>query len=150
MESYGSDELNMGFSLKKSGLKTFPMLIIIESPNGLMPESFLVLFNLVVHAHYCQMQCAFLFSFISLFFLPLPSPRRREREAFPVSNMWLGYKKEELLEAAYGDTHRFKKPSVSALSIPLCSQGQSQIPHEGKAFVDGDGGPLPVVEQVQR
>lgn len=130
----------MGFSLKKSGFKTFPMLLIIESPNGVMPESFLVLFNIVVHACCCQMQCAFLFSLILLFFLPLPSPRRREREAFPVSNMRLGYKKEELLEAAYGDTHRFKKPSVSALSIPLCSQGQSQIPHEGKVFVDGDGG----------
>ena len=51
--------------------------------------------------------------------------------------MWFGYKKEELLEAAHGDSHRFKKSSVSALSIPVCSQGQSQIPHEGKPPADG-------------
>lgn len=51
--------------------------------------------------------------------------------------MWFGYKKEELLEAAHGDSHRFKKSSVSALSIPVCSQGQSQIPHEGKPTADG-------------
>lgn len=50
--------------------------------------------------------------------------------------MWFGYKKEELLEAAHGDSHRFKKSSVSALSIPVCSQGQSQIPHEGKPAAD--------------
>lgn len=56
-----------------------------------------------------------------------------------MSNMWFGYKEEELLEAAYGDSHRFKKSPVSALSIPVCSQGQSQIPHEGKPVVDGMG-----------
>ena len=54
--------------------------------------------------------------------------------------MWFGYKKEELLEAAHGDSHGFKKPSVSALSIPVCSQGQSQIPHEGKPPADGPHG----------
>lgn len=51
--------------------------------------------------------------------------------------MWFGYQKEELLETAHGDSHRFKKSSVSALSIPVCSQGQSQIPHEGKPPADG-------------
>ena len=50
--------------------------------------------------------------------------------------MRFGYKKEELLEAAHGDSHRFKKPPVSTLSIPVCSQGQSQIPHEGKPAAD--------------
>lgn len=70
-------------------------------------------------------------------FLLLPSLRRGKRKAFPVSHMWFGYKKEELLEAAHGDSHRFKKSSVSALSIPVCSQGQSQIPHEGKPPGDG-------------
>lgn len=74
------------------------------------------------------------------FFLLLPSLRRGKRKAFPVPNMWFGYKKEELLEAAHGDSHRFKKPSVSALSIPVCSQGQSQIPHEGKPVADGPNG----------
>ena len=89
------------------------------------------------------MQCTFEFSSIFSFFLPLPSLRRGKREAFPVSDMWFGYKKEELLEAAHGDPHRFKKSPVSALSIPVCSQGQSQIPHEGKAAADephGQGG----------
>lgn len=71
------------------------------------------------------------------FFLLLPSLRRGKREAFPVSDMWSGYKKEELLEAAHGDSHRFKKSPVSALSIPVCSQGQSQIPHEGKPVAGG-------------
>lgn len=71
------------------------------------------------------------------FFLLLPSLRRGKWKAFPVSNMWSGYKKEELLEAAHGDSHRFKKSSVSALSIPVCSQGQSQIPHEGKPVAGG-------------
>lgn len=75
----------------------------------------------------------YLFVFLNFpVFLLLPSLRRGKRKAFPVSNMWFGYKKEELLEAAHGDSHRFKKSSVSALSIPVCSQGQSQIPHEGK------------------
>lgn len=68
--------------------------------------------------------------------LLLPSLRRGKRQAFPVSHMWSGYKKEELLEAAHGDSHRFKKSSVSALSVPMCSQGQSQIPHEGKSPAD--------------
>lgn len=78
-----------------------------------------------------------LFVFLNFpFFLLLPSLRRGKRKAFPVSNMWFGYKKEELLEAAHGDSHRFKKSSVSALSIPVCSQGQSQIPHEGKPAAD--------------
>lgn len=89
-----------------------------------------------------------LFSLILPFFFPFPSPRRREREAFPMSNMWFGHKKEELLEAAYGHSHRFKKSSMSTLSIPVCSQGQSQIPHEGKPFVDGMEGcfPLPTAQ----
>lgn len=85
MESYGSDYLDMGFSLKKSGLKTFPMLLIIESPNGVMPASFLVLFNIVVHAHYCQMQCAFLFSLISLFFPP--SSKSQKKRAGSLSSV---------------------------------------------------------------
>lgn len=50
--------------------------------------------------------------------------------------MWFGYKKEELLEAAHGDSHRFKKSSMPTLPIPVCSQGQSQIPHEGKPAAD--------------
>lgn len=82
----------------------------------------------------------FLFPSIFSFFLPLPSLRRGKREAFPVSDLWFGYKEEELLEAAHGDSHRFKKSSVPALSIPVCSQGQSQIPHEGKPAADGSSG----------
>lgn len=78
-----------------------------------------------------------LFVFLNFpFFLFLPSLRRGKRKAFPVSNMWFGYKKEELLEAAHGDSHRFKESSVPALPIPVCSQGQSQIPHEGKPAAD--------------
>lgn len=79
--------------------------------------------------------CLFIFLNFPLF-LFLPSLRRGKRKAFPVSNMWFGYKKEELLEAAHGDSHRFKKSSVPALPIPVCSQGQSQIPHEGKPAAD--------------
>lgn len=74
------------------------------------------------------------------FFLLLPSLRRGKRKAFPVSNMWSGYKTEELLEAAHGDSHRVKKSSVPAVSLPVCSQGQSQIPHEGKPVVGGPPG----------
>lgn len=65
-----------------------------------------------------------------------------------MSNMWSGYKKEELLEAAYGDPHRLKKSSVSPLSIPVCSQGQSQIPHEGKPFAETRLRCLPIIYQV--
>lgn len=54
-----------------------------------------------------------------------------------MSDLWFGHKEEELLEAAHGDPHRSKKSSVSALPIPVCSQGQSQIPHEGKPPADG-------------
>lgn len=80
--------------------------------------------------------CLFVFLNFPVFLL-LPSLRRGERKAFPVSHMRSGYKTEELLEAAHGDSHRFKKSSVSALSVPMCSQGQSQIPHEGKPPADG-------------
>lgn len=66
-----------------------------------------------------------------------------------MSNMWFGYKKEELLEAAYGDSHRLKKSSVSTLSVPVCSQGQSQIPHEGKPFVETWLGFLPMIYLLQ-
>lgn len=79
--------------------------------------------------------CLFLFLNVPFFPLPFPSPGRRKREAFPVSNMWSGYKAEELLETPYGDSHRLKKSPVSALPVPVCSQGQSQISHEGKPFV---------------
>jgi len=49
-----------------------------------------------------------------------------------VSDLWFGYQEEKLLETAHGDSYRFEKSSVSALSISLCTQGQSQITHEGK------------------
>lgn len=107
-----------GFLLKEKQPSESPHSYNRRIPKGVVPKTHLVLF------------------IISLFFLPLPSPRRRKREAIPMSNMWSGYKKEELLEAAYGDPHRLKKSSVSPLSIPVCSQGQSQIPHEGKPFVE--------------
>jgi hypothetical protein len=61
-----------------------------------------------------------------------------------MSNMWFGYKKEELLEAAHGDSHGLKESSVSTLSIPVCSQGQSQIPHEGKPFAETWPGLRPI------
>lgn len=47
-------------------------------------------------------------------------------------NLWPGYKKEELLEATHGDSYRLEKSSVPFVSISLCTQGQSQITHEGK------------------
>lgn len=71
----------------------------------------------------------------SLFLPPLLSLRRRRRKTFPVSNLWFGYQEEELLETAHGDSYRFEKSSVSTLSISLCTQGQSQVTHEGKASV---------------
>lgn len=71
-----------------------------------------------------------------LFFFPLLlSLRRRRRKTFPVSDLWFGYQEEELLETAHGDSYRFEKSSVSTLSISLCTQGQSQITHEGKGSV---------------
>jgi len=97
-----------GFLLKEKQPSESPHSYNHRIPKGVVPKTHLVLF------------------IISLFFLPLPSPRRRKREAIPMSNMWSGYKKEELLEAAYGDPHRLKKSSVSPLSIPVCSQGHSQ------------------------
>lgn len=57
-----------------------------------------------------------------LFLFPLLlSLRRRRRKTFPVSNLWFGYQEEELLETAHGDSYRFEKSSVSALSISLCA-----------------------------
>lgn len=71
-----------------------------------------------------------------LFLFPLLlSLRRRRRKTFPVSNLRFGYQEEELLETAHGDSHRFEKSSVSTLSISLCTQGQSQITHEGKGRI---------------
>lgn len=66
-----------------------------------------------------------------LFFFLL-SLRRRRGKTFPMSHLWFGYQEEELLETAHGDSHRFEEPSVPPLSFPLCTQGQSQVTHEGK------------------
>lgn len=49
-----------------------------------------------------------------------------------MSHLWFGNQEEELLETAHGDSHRFEEPSVPTLSFPMCTQGQSQITHEGK------------------
>lgn len=110
---------------------------------GISQEKPHILFSAFSISDACELVLAAVYLFVFLnfsLFLPLASLRRGKRKAFPVSDMWFGYQKEELLEATHGNPHRFKKSSVSALSIPVCSQGQSQIPHEGKPPADGPHG----------
>lgn len=51
-----------------------------------------------------------------------------------MSGVRTGHQAQELLEETYGHSHRLEKPSVSIVSLPLCSQRQSQISHEGLTF----------------
>ena len=105
----------MGFSLKKSGLKTFPMLLIIESPNGVLTESFLVLFNIVVHARCCQMQCAFLFSLISLFSSLFQVPEEESGKPFQCPICGLVIKRK-----SYWKRHMVIHTGLKSHQCPLC------------------------------
>lgn len=53
-------------------------------------------------------------------------------ETVPVSCVWTGHQTQELLEETHGHPHRLEKPSVSSMSLSLCSQRQSQVPYEGE------------------
>lgn len=68
-----------------------------------------------------------------MFLLWSPSRLSRGwRQTIPVSCMWTGHQTQELLEKTHGYPHRLEKPPVSLVSLPVCSQRQSQVPHEGE------------------